>query len=296
MIGYNMHVKAVVFDTENVWWEGFSREKFFDPEASANGVIDKLKKNQYITESDIRKLSNRLKRYGTIAINVLGLLGDIIGTPWIDASLEDVEHARKKMDKRMAGISQCFNPGLTMEIVKDYAREIELTEGIEEALKNMKERGIYRLATSSGITPFVYAVVKRLHGAEDIESPETTVLIKKERKIFTPEILYEDSAKLDPSFKGEYSRLSEARKKMKKTGIDPKDILYVESCEPDFEEISKIREDGGYVVAFRPNDNTLRRFYEKHGIPMLDTVGIQDARQIFEISMDPKKNIGKYCV
>lgn len=291
-----MSVKAVVFDVENVWWDGFSREKFLDPNAPANGVIDYLKKNQYISENDIRRLSNRLKRYGAIAINVFGLLGDMAATPWTQATLEEVKYYENRMHKRMAGISQCFNPGLTMEIIRDYAKQIDLIPGTEESLREMKRKGIYRLASSSGITPFVHAVAKRLGGVEGIEAPETTVKIKKENRIFTPDLLYEDSAKLDPTFKGEYGRLTEARKKIKKTGIDSGSILYVESCEPDFEEIGKIKESGGYVMAFRPNDNTLRRIYEQNGVPMLDTVGRQDAGLIFEIALDPKKNMGKYCV
>ena len=236
-----MSVKAVVFDAENVLWDGFSREMFLDPNTPANEAIDFLKRNQYITESDLKNIKNRLRRYGKITINALGLLGDLIGGPWYrsECTVENMSALQKSMDKKLAGISQCFNPGLKMRIIREYANEIPLIKGSKETLQEMGRSGIYRLASTSGIAPFLYAVTERLGGVDGIEAPETVVCDGRKKSIFTPEMLREDGIKMYPEFRGEYERFARAREMLVKTGLGPKDVLYVESCEPDFREIKK---------------------------------------------------------
>jgi len=292
-----MSVKAVVFDTENVFWEGFSREICLDPQKPVDDVVRTLKNNQLVTEGQITRLRRRLKKYGVVALNVIGLIGDVASVPSLGPySVKECKEDRQKMSKRIAAITQAFAKGMEIGQICKIADGIALTENIEEVIGKLREENVYQIASSNGVAPFVYAVVRRLGGVDYVEVPETTVIIDGEKRIFTPEILEVKNAKIDPELKGPYNRLEGIRKALIKLKVSPSEVLHVESCEPDFEEIRRVKNSGGYVIAFRPNDNDLRRVYEMSGVPMLDTIGKQDAGIIYEIAKDPKMNIGKYCV
>lgn|GEM_PF-2882119 len=293
-----MSVKAVAYSAENVFWEGFSWDICLDPNKPVNEVIDALKKNQYITETDVRSLKARLKRYGKVVINVAGLLGDLIGGPWPGSSysLEEHEEYAGRMRKRITGITQAFAKGVEMKTIKEIANATDLTKGIDKVVKELKERGVYQLASSIGISPFIHAVAKRMGGIDHVEAPETFVYVDGEKRLFKPEILEIDDAKIASCFKGPYDSSDVVRRAISKLNLEPFEILYVESAEPDTEMLKEIKSKGGNIIAFRPNNSILRRVYERNEIPMLYAVGEPNAESILEIAVDPKKNIGKYCV
>ncbi len=292
-----MSVKAVVFNTENVWWNGFSGEICLDPNTHVNEVIDTLKENQYLTERDVKTLRSRLKRYGNVAINSFGLLGDLIGGPWPGSgqSLSETQDYKNRIERRVAGISQSFITGLKMGMIKHIADNVDLTENTESLVEELREAGIYQVASSNGVAPFVYAVDRRVGGTDYVEAPETVVRVGGDKRIFTPDVLDNDEAEVRPKFKGNYDRLSNVSLLLKEKGIEPRDVLYIESNDPNIDSIMEMKSEGSHVVAFYPSNEMDKLLYEKSGIPRIDKVGKPDAGYIMEIAMDPKK-IGVYCV
>ncbi len=294
-----MPIKAVVYDTENVWWDGFSTELCLDRKKSVNPVIDGLKRNQYMTSTDERNFRDRMASYGLKTVRALGFLRELLGTPALGSaySLEDHEKHQRKVQSRLAGISQSFIHEMDMKTIRKIAENVRLTDGIQDAVNGLREKEVYQIASSDGVVPFVYVVAERLGGVDHIEVPETIVKMNGKGMKFDPNMIYSNYISLQADFRGYHDRFENSIKETGQLGLKPSEILYVESSFPDFGMIDRVREEGSHVIAFHPvgYGRPLKTIYEKHGVPMIDNVGKRDAGIIFEIAMDPGK-IERYCV
>ncbi len=250
-----MPIKAVVWDVDNVWYNGISTSLCIE-RSTANPKIflTKYLEEGLFTEDDVKRWGE-LRGKGNNPIKSIKELAECLTDFLYNMRKENGTSIITK--EQTMRTKQMLLAGLTMKDIREIADTVNYTKGLKDAVQQFKRKGIYQAAFSDGLAAFVSYKAMQL-GINHWETVPTIVKKGETEMMFANEMVNEDSIKLTGKivpFNKSEAMLNHMKKICKLS-----EIAIIDDSGANVEMLRKIHEEGGIAIAFNPTDEHLKVF------------------------------------
>ena len=285
-------IRAIGWDVDNVWYKGISTSHAADSSRlDPDPYVSSFLNYGWFSRQDIQRWADAEGKDPKEPIRTVADVAQMLTDFYYKIKKEGSEESLITREQIVQG-KQALLKGMSLGEIKGIAHGIPKTNGLYKAIKTFDDTGLYQVAFSDGLFPFI-AYLAGYMGVDHYDGVPCYVMIDNEKKLFEPIMLGRD----DVSLVGEVEKFSKANAMfahLKSKGYDLKDIAVIDDSGSNVQTLLRpVHEAGGIAIGFNPTKTHLGKFKEA-GIPVL----VQEERSLepfIEIVKNPEA-IEKYCI
>jgi hypothetical protein len=280
--------RLVVWDVDRVWYHDISTTYAArGSKADYRPYLEDFVNRGWFTNHHValweNKMGRRLDSVGALADMLTDFLYKMKGEVY--EGLSDQERKNRTIEGK-----QSLLRGLTIGEVKAIAGSVPYTDGLTDAVVDIRQAGIHQVGFSDGLGPFV--AYKMLRQDVDVGGIVPALLNCDGEEIWftdnNPHLLLNyNSAQLLGKV-GQFKKSEAIFEYIQKKGYQISEVAAIDDSSANTVTLAKIRDGGGIGIGFRVNDMDIFRLA---GIPVIRG---DDLGPFGEIVKDPSK-IREYC-